>query len=528
MKRLPVYLLLDCSGSMAGEPIQAVKMGLKQLIDQLRNDPHTVEAVSLSIITFSDSAQQAVALTDLASFPEPDLQASGPTALGSALRLLKECIEREVGRASGTQQSDWKPLIFLMTDGRPTDDWEQEAENLRLMRLGNIIACAAGDAADEQLLKRITDSVIKLNDLRSDTLVGFFKWCSNSISKASHSDVSAPHISYEYDRSGRLASLSRSSADFSYDYEASAARLSKHGHDHTSETQPPSAVSSSPQKHESQTSKTDKVHFLVASPPAAPPGRKFIVDVWAHLERQRAEVERRVRQARPQTDLPPVIRPKGPFKIERGTRLFVRLKFQDLHVDPPEDVILWEGEIGNASFEVAIPTEITEGVKCGLVTVHWEGGLQIARVPLQLLVAAKAVPAAPTTQPLHHIRKAFASYASPDRDEVIGRIQGMQKIAPDLDVFLDVVNLRSGEDWEKKLWQVIPESDVFYLFWSAAAKASPWVEKEWRCALNSRGEEFIDPVPLVSPEEVRPPDELSKKHFNDWILAYLREKPKGE
>jgi hypothetical protein len=161
------------------------------------------------------------------------------------------------------------------------------------------------------------------------------------------------------------------------------------------------------------------------------------------------------------------------------------------------------------------------------VSVHWEGGLQIARVPLQILVAAKAAAVAPTTQPLHHIRKAFASYASPDRDEVLGRVQGMQKIVPDLNVRMDVVTLRSGEDWEKKLWQLIPESDVFYLFWSAAAKASPWVEREWRCALRTRGEEFIVPVPLVSPEEVRPPNELSKKHFSDWILAYRRGRPKA-
>lgn len=272
--------------------------------------------------------------------------------------------------------------------------------------------------------------------------------------------------------------------------------------------------------------KNDRVQFAVTSPPCVPLGQHFIVDVWAHTERQRGEVERRIQQAHQQTDTSPVIRPKGPFKIERGTTLFVRLQFQGLHVDSPEDVILWEGEIGNASFEVAIPSETTEGVKCGLVTVHWEGGLQIARIPLQVFVAANAALSAPTAQPLHHIRRAFASYASPDRDEVIGRIQGMQKIAPDLDVFLDVVKLRSGERWEHKLWQVIPENDVFYLFWSAAAKASPWVEKEWRCALNSRGEEFIDPVPLVSPDDVPPPDELSKKHFNDWILAYRRGRPK--
>jgi TIR domain len=269
------------------------------------------------------------------------------------------------------------------------------------------------------------------------------------------------------------------------------------------------------------------LHFTVSSPPAVQPGQKIIVDVWAHLERQRAEVVRRVRQASRQTGSPPVIRPKGPFKIERGTTLFVRLKFQDFHVEPPEDVILWEGEIGNACFEVAVPAEIVEGMKIGLVTVHWEGGLQIARVPLQIIVAAKIVSAAPTAQTLHHIRKAFASYASPDRDEVLGRIQGMQKIAPDPDVFLDVAKLRSGEDWAKKLWEVIPRSDVFYLFWSAAAKGSTWVEKEWRCALDCWGEDFIDPVPLVSPEEVPPPEELGKKHFNDWILAYRKGRPKG-
>ena len=271
----------------------------------------------------------------------------------------------------------------------------------------------------------------------------------------------------------------------------------------------------------------DSVQFSVSSPHSAQPGQKFIVDVWAHIEKQRAEVIRRIKQASLTTDSSTIIRPKGPFKIERGTTLFVRLKFPGLRIKPPEDFILWEGEIGNASFEVAIPSEISEGVKIGLATVHWEGGLQIARIPLQLLVAARAVPVTPTIKPLYHIKKAFASYASQDRDEVIGRIQGMQKIAPDLDVFLDVVKLRSGQDWESELWRVIPESDVFYLFWSAAAKASPWVEKEWRCALNSRGEEFIDPVPLVSPNEVSPPDELSKKHFNDWILAFRSGKPKS-
>ena len=100
----------------------------------------------------------------------------------------------------------------------------------------------------------------------------------------------------------------------------------------------------------------------------------------------------------------------------------------------------------------------------------------------------------------------------------------MQKIAPDLNVFLDAANLRSGEKWEPRLWQAISASDVFYLFGSEAAKASPWADREWRYAFATKGADFIDPVPLVSPDEVSPPQELSGKHFNDWVLAFRRGK----
>ena len=118
-------------------------------------------------------------------------------------------------------------------------------------------------------------------------------------------------------------------------------------------------------------------------------------------------------------------------------------------------------------------------------------------------------------------RKAFASYASEDRDAVLARIQGMQKVAPDLDVFLDALALRSGEQYERRLLALIPVQDVFYLFWSEHAKRSSWVEKEWRCAFHTRGSEFIDPVPLVSPRIVPPPPELADKHFDDWVLAFM-------
>ena len=101
----------------------------------------------------------------------------------------------------------------------------------------------------------------------------------------------------------------------------------------------------------------------------------------------------------------------------------------------------------------------------------------------------------------------------------------MQKVNPGLDVFFDVLTLRAGENLENRLNKIIPENDVFYLFWSQSANVpngSRKVEKKWKCALNTQGADFIDPVPLVSPEIVPPPPELSNKHFNDWVLACLR------
>ena len=69
MRRLPVYLLLDCSGSMYGEPIEAVKNGVQVLVSTLRQDPYALETAYLSIITFDSSAQQVSPLTELFSNP---------------------------------------------------------------------------------------------------------------------------------------------------------------------------------------------------------------------------------------------------------------------------------------------------------------------------------------------------------------------------------------------------------------------------------------------------------------------------
>ena len=190
-RRLPVYLMLDCSGSMAGEPIEAVRMGLRSLLSDLKSDPQALETVWMSIITFDSSAKQLSPLTEIGTFQEPtiDTDASGSRATGEALRLVSQCIDKEVRKTVASQKGDWKPLVFLITDGQPTDSWENPADELR-RKTASTIACAAGPGADESVLKRIAETVVRLQDTSPGSLGASMRWVSASI-KTTSASVSA-------------------------------------------------------------------------------------------------------------------------------------------------------------------------------------------------------------------------------------------------------------------------------------------------------------------------------------------------
>lgn len=194
MRRLPVYLLLDCSGSMIGEPIEAVRQGVKVLLSELRGDPQTLETAYLSVITFDSQARQIVPLTEMMQFKEPELHAGGATALGGALELLMDCIDNEVRKSTETQKGDWKPLVFILTDGSPTDTdvFNRAVQSVKSAKIGNIIACAAGSNVQTSNLKKITENILMMNTLSAGDMARFFQWVSGSIRMSSKSLEAKP------------------------------------------------------------------------------------------------------------------------------------------------------------------------------------------------------------------------------------------------------------------------------------------------------------------------------------------------
>jgi len=187
-RRLPVYMMLDCSESMAGAAIDTVNTAIQAMIQDLRKNPHALETVSLSVITFSRTAQQIVPLTELERFQIPELPIHPGTSLGAALNLLIQCIDREVVKTTPEKKGDWRPLVFLFTDGQPTDDWQKASEKLRAMKspkIANIYAIGCGDDVDYAVLHSITDIVFKTTDMNAATIQKAFIWITASVRSAS-------------------------------------------------------------------------------------------------------------------------------------------------------------------------------------------------------------------------------------------------------------------------------------------------------------------------------------------------------
>jgi uncharacterized protein YegL len=189
VRRLPVYLLLDCSASMQGEPINAVNEGLGLIYRLLMEDPQAVDSVYISVICFSSQANQ-YPLVALDQFQPPALYASGTTAMGEAFSLLVQSIEQDLVVNTATQRGDYRPLVFLLTDGAPTDSYSDAVQRLKALpgnRKPTLVALGCGQAVNTAMLHEVTDNVFTMNTISADAIKAFFKWISGSILQTSRS-----------------------------------------------------------------------------------------------------------------------------------------------------------------------------------------------------------------------------------------------------------------------------------------------------------------------------------------------------
>ena len=119
MRRLPVYILIDTSGSMKGEPIESVKVGLEAMVSSLRQDPFALESACISIITFDKDVNCILPLTPLEELklPEIIISESNSAEFAHAMQILCERIKQEVSRCTPEKKGDWRPLLLVFSSG---------------------------------------------------------------------------------------------------------------------------------------------------------------------------------------------------------------------------------------------------------------------------------------------------------------------------------------------------------------------------------------------------------------------------
>jgi uncharacterized protein YegL len=184
--RCPCVLLLDRSGSMAGQPIDELNAGLAGFRQDLLSDGLAAKRVETTVISFGPVTIDT-AFHTAHSFIPPILAAGGDTPMGAAINLAIDALESRKAEYRANGISYYRPWIFLITDGAPTDEWKAAAARVREGEAAKKFAFfAVGvNQADMGVLRQIsTREPLSLSGLKFREL---FQWLSGSLGSVSQS-----------------------------------------------------------------------------------------------------------------------------------------------------------------------------------------------------------------------------------------------------------------------------------------------------------------------------------------------------
>lgn len=258
----------------------------------------------------------------------------------------------------------------------------------------------------------------------------------------------------------------------------------------------------------------DQVQFSAVAPRETRKGDYSIIQIFMYEQAFRNVVEEAIAMAESAAQE----KRSGFHKVREDTRVKIVLTCPDMVIDDNVQEQIWCGGYLQFDFAICPPEDFKKQQILLTAAVYFD---DIPATRLMLIMKSLASYEEEIELARKDIITAFVSYSSQDRTRVAALIQGMRKARPDMDIFFDVTTLRSGDDWEKTMYREILQRDILFLCWSRNAQVSPWVDKEWRYALDHKGLDSIEPIPLEQPDVCPPPKELWNKHFNDTLLYII-------
>ena len=191
--RVHVVLCLDTSASMRGEKISELNLGVKHFFYAVKDDDIAKYSVELCIVTFSTIAKKILDFANIdrqiSAFEHMNLEASGNTAMGAAVKLSLELLDARKKEYQDKGVDYWQPWLVLMTDGQPTDSITEAAQKVSEMvnnKKLTIFPIGIGDGANMARLKQFSPKREPLK-LKGLMLSEFFDWLGKSVKSTSQS-----------------------------------------------------------------------------------------------------------------------------------------------------------------------------------------------------------------------------------------------------------------------------------------------------------------------------------------------------